>query len=1005
LPREPVGPLIAIVGALPWALAAGLLGSWEAMLVGFTAGLLRSGLHTHSFLAPLHYALAAGLLSWLIRRDYADWLGRALRNPLIASLISGAALGLLGILEHFVYSGGAFFDALDYAISLLGTTLLASVIETGIAGLLALGVRWRWSRLWTRPTQLVAGPYQRSMAARYVMVFLLLGSIASLIVLAADWLLAKAAAEDMLATQMSQTAVQAGEGIPYFIQTGRTLIRSLSDELDVQEVSAQGLADSMRQAPYFGALDFVSGGGDRVVSSQGEEASTAYDSLAIESTLALALAGVPQEIVLPPESTGAAARMGFFSPVYSSTDETVSGALVGWTALDTNPLLQPVVQLLSMVSPGEAYIVDGRGVVVIHPGYLRLMEWEDLSGGESGTVFQNTAPDGTLQSVFVYDVDGYPWRVVVTTPQRVVNSLAVRIAASLFLVLAIVGILLVVAVYLTSRRLTLTLRKMASAAEAIAAGEMATAVEESGEDEVGRLAISFERMRSSLKSRLDDTSLLLDVNQHLASSFELKQALPPILSEVQTLCGADLVRLLLIPGSEGALDQIESYQAGTDPGNWVSIDEQVIALCQQGGRFVLDNPSRASAVLKLGAIKNVMATILGIPLQSKDLVSGVMWIAHKKPHAYSATESRLLEIIARQLEASVTNVRLYRLAEQERLRLGAVLEATPGAVIVTDSAGDILLANPAAEVVLRGQAAEAVGNPAADWLVSPELADFLLQSGAEGLTAEIQLDDERVMFVSASEVRAGQELPAGRVCVLWDITHYKQLDSLKSEFLASVGYDLRTPLAMMHGYARMLRASGGIDDQQIDLVSKIEDGVERMTRMVDNLLDQGRLEAGFGLNLERTRLDEVILQAVATYRPRAENKQIELSLDMEDSMDPILADAVLLRQAIGNLLDNAVKFTRQHGKVQVLASQQKDRQVVCVRDNGIGIAPADLARIFEKFYRAGRQEKEKVEGPGLGLSLARSIAERHGGRLTAESQLGEGSAFTLELPLRAPGSS
>ncbi len=1007
LPSGPIGPVIALLGALPWLLAAGLLGTWEAMLVGIIAGLARGGWQTHSLLTPLHIAVQAGLVSWLLRRDYSDWVGRAARNPLVAGLVGGATFGLLRSLEHFVYSGQGTFDGLDFSLALLGPTLLASISEAGIAGLLALGVRWRWNKHWIQPTHLVTGPYRRSMAARYVMVFLLLGTVASLIVLEGDWILAKAAAEEMLSTQMSQTATQAGEGIPYFIQTGRSQVRSISAELAPTiasgNITTHALADSKRRMPFFATLDFIDLEGQLVSSIQDDGSPIPYDSLAVENALSLALSGIPQEIILPPESNGTAAQMGFLSPVLSATDDSTIGVLAGWTTLDTNPLLQPVVQHLSLVSPGEAFVVDARGVVIIHRDPARLMTWEELAIGESGEVFRSPAPDGTLRSVYVYEVEGYPWRVVVTTPQRVVNSLAVRIAARLFAVMAVVGILLALAVYLTSRRLTLPLREMASAAEAIAAGKLAKPVGGSGDDEVGRLAASFERMRISLKSRLDDMGLLLDVNQHLASSFELKHALPPILAGIHELCSADLVRLLLLPPAEDTSGRAESYQAGTDPGNWASIDEQVISLCLQGGQFVLDNPSRASAVLELGGLKVVMATILGIPIQSKEALIGVIWVAHTKPHTYSIAELDLLAIIARQLEASMTNVRLYQLAEQERMRLGAVLQATPDAVIVTDGSGNISLANPAAEVVLRGRAQEALGKPVEDWLTSPEVAGLLLQPGTEVRSAEVHVSDDRVMFASASDVHAGKDVPMGRVCVLWDITHYKKLDLLKSEFVATVSHDLRNPLTMMHGYARMLRAAGGMSEQQMELVGKIQDSVERMTHMVDHLLDQGRIDAGFGLNLESLRIEDLIKEAIETLRPQAENKQIELKLELQEAMEPIEADAVLLRQAIGNLVENAIKFTQQQGHVHIHASQDGERQVVCVKDDGIGIAPSDLARIFEKFYRGSEKEREQVGGPGLGLSIAKSIAERHGGKLVAESQLGKGSSFTLDIPIQANG--
>lgn len=1005
LPSEPIGPMIVLLGSLPWLLAAGLLGSWEAMLVGFVCGIVRGGFHTHSVLTPLNFALQAGLISWLFRRDYADWFGSLVRNPVFASVVAATTFGILRSIEYYVYSGEGPFDGLDYALALLAPTMFAAIAQAVVAGLVALGVRWRWGGFWTRPDRFRPGPYRRSLAARHVTVFLLMGLVASLIVLEGDWLLAKAAAEEMLANQMTQTAAQASEGIPFFIQTGRSLIRSSADEFapmaESRAITSSTLLDAMRRVPYFTQLDFISTDGEEVSSAPPDAALVSYESLAVEDTLTLALSGIPQESTLAPDEENEPVLMGFFSPVQSTEGANALGALVGWTALDSNPLLKPVIEHLSLVSPGEAFVVDARGVVIIHPDLSRILSWEDLSGGESGEIFQNPAPDGTMRSVLTYEVEGFPWRVVVTTPQRVVNSLAIRIAARLFIVLAVVGMLLVLAVYFTSRRLTLPLSAMASAAEAIAAGELAQPVAGSGDDEVGRLAESFERMRSSLKSRLDEMGLLLDVNQQLASSIELKQAMPPILRGIRRLSSADLVRLILLPGTDDISADQDCYQEGTDPANWTSIDEQVISLCLQGGQFVLENPSRARAVLELDSLDVVMATILGMPIQSKDAFLGVIWVAHEQPHQYSAAELNLLEIIASQLEASVTNARLYQLAEQERMRLGAVLQATPDAVIVTDGSGYISLANPAAEVVLKGPAKEAFGKPASDWLTNKQVAEFLEQSGKEVRTAEVHIADDKVMFASATDVHAGPGVPKERVCVLWDITHFKKLDELKSEFVANVSHDLRTPLTLVHGYARMLGAAGGLTDQQRDLIEKIQDGVDRMASLVDNLLDQGRIDAGFGLSLESLQVKDLIEEVAESYMSQAESKQIELTLELESKMQPIKADAMLLRQAVGNLVDNAIRFSRRRGRVRVLASQVGSRQMVSVMDDGVGIAPSDLPRIFEKFYRGTPGDGSPSEGPGLGLSIVKSIAERHGGTVGVESKLGEGSSFTLDIPIKS----
>jgi signal transduction histidine kinase len=237
--------------------------------------------------------------------------------------------------------------------------------------------------------------------------------------------------------------------------------------------------------------------------------------------------------------------------------------------------------------------------------------------------------------------------------------------------------------------------------------------------------------------------------------------------------------------------------------------------------------------------------------------------------------------------------------------------------------------------------------------------------------------------------------------VLGDITHYKKLDKLKSDFVSTVSHDLRAPLTLMRGYGTMLTMVGELTDKQQEFVRKILGSVDHMAHLVDNLLDLGRIEAGIGLNLESVHIDEVIGEVVDSFRPHAANKQIVLEADLPDGLTPIEADPTLLRQAIANLVDNALKYTPQGGRVSVRARQHDGRQVVSVQDSGLGIAPADQVRLFEKFFRARRKEALREKGSGLGLAIVKSIAEQHGGRVSVESRLGVGSTFTLDLPVKA----
>jgi signal transduction histidine kinase len=201
----------------------------------------------------------------------------------------------------------------------------------------------------------------------------------------------------------------------------------------------------------------------------------------------------------------------------------------------------------------------------------------------------------------------------------------------------------------------------------------------------------------------------------------------------------------------------------------------------------------------------------------------------------------------------------------------------------------------------------------------------------------------------------------------------------------------------------MLTMVGELNDQQKGYLKKIVLGVENMTRLVNDLLDLGRVEAGVGLQIDQVAISEVIDRVVATLLPQATQKNIRLVQERSAEKSTlqsvsIYADAALLEQAIYNLVENAIKYTNVGGNVNIGVQLRSKTILFEVRDTGIGIAPIDLPHMFEKFYRSGRREAHQQRGTGLGLAIVKTIAERHGGRVWVESYLGKGSTFYLEVP-------
>ena len=342
--------------------------------------------------------------------------------------------------------------------------------------------------------------------------------------------------------------------------------------------------------------------------------------------------------------------------------------------------------------------------------------------------------------------------------------------------------------------------------------------------------------------------------------------------------------------------------------------------------------------------------------------------------------------------------RLSRNSKMGNQRLEAILASMQNPVLIIDHKNHPVLANPAASQAFR------LKDPSTISVIGDqELSDLLRNLEIDKPPVEVVLPDGKVYLASVFRV-----VPDGRptecVYVMQDTAHIKELDALKSEFVSMVGHDLRSPLTLIRGYATLLDMSGDINDQQKSYVGKIVTAVESMTRMVNNLLDLGRIEAGVGLRVDKVDSLELLDDLVKSLQPQADQKNIRLEVVQgQDPPQSLDADRFLLQQAVYNLVENAIKYTSENGSVTLRVTTSPEGIQFIVQDNGIGIYPEDMPHLFEKFYRGSQREGRVQNGSGLGLAIVHSIAERHGGKVWVESELGEGSSFFLLIPFTQPG--
>jgi two-component system phosphate regulon sensor histidine kinase PhoR len=342
------------------------------------------------------------------------------------------------------------------------------------------------------------------------------------------------------------------------------------------------------------------------------------------------------------------------------------------------------------------------------------------------------------------------------------------------------------------------------------------------------------------------------------------------------------------------------------------------------------------------------------------------------------------------------------LLDRERNQLRTVLDGMVEGVLLTDAEGTVVLANRAFERIFDA-ASPVEGKRPLEVARIPALQEAVDSALAaqEPLTREILLGgaQEKAIRASLASLReAGRSV--GAVAVFHDVSELKNLERVRREFVANVSHELRTPLTAIRGYAETLRdAAAGDPGQAAGFADVIYRHAGRLQVLIEDLLDLSSIEQGLArVALGPVPLEEVVTQAASILRPALARKRQELVLDLPPGLPSPRADRDRLSQVLINLMDNAVKFTPEGGRITVSAGAAGAEIVVSVRDSGVGIAPEELGRIFERFYRVDPSRERGEGGTGLGLAIAKHLTLAMGGRIEVESAPGAGTTFRVSLP-------
>jgi two-component system, OmpR family, phosphate regulon sensor histidine kinase PhoR len=374
----------------------------------------------------------------------------------------------------------------------------------------------------------------------------------------------------------------------------------------------------------------------------------------------------------------------------------------------------------------------------------------------------------------------------------------------------------------------------------------------------------------------------------------------------------------------------------------------------------------------------------------------------QRPRTFLMEGSAPAQRIGFQLEKIVGSLeQLQKQIAKRESGMQTIFSAMQDALLVVDSNRQVILTNQtfrklfdAPEVAIATPLLEIVRDPTLDRLLTDAFRD------AGPVRCELAVNDSHIELHAVPTKNEAGEI-TGALVLFHDITELTKIDQVRRDFVANVSHELRTPLSILRGYIETLLDSPNTPHKElVQMLRVMERHSNRLELLVEDLLTLAQLESGnTDLQLGTVDLTEFLHEIIRDWEKKLTTKQLNIVVDIPPNLSPIRADRTRLQDALCNLLDNAVKYSREQGEVRLSARQTDNEIELSVSDQGIGIAKEDLPRIFERFYRADKaRSRDAIRGTGLGLAIVKHIAQLHGGRVEAESELEKGTTIRVFLP-------
>jgi signal transduction histidine kinase len=514
----------------------------------------------------------------------------------------------------------------------------------------------------------------------------------------------------------------------------------------------------------------------------------------------------------------------------------------------------------------------------------------------------------------------------------------------------------------------------------------------------------------------ESLEMLVMVSRLLSSKLDISELLLTIMRLASRVVGAERASLYLLDEKtqelyfDVALGLPEDVQKMR-----FKIGEGIAGTCAKEGRSLIINDV-ASDPRHTQRVDNksgfVTRALLTCPMIIKGKVIGVVQAINKSDGDFVETDKNNFEAFASQAAIAIENSRLFSSVKEEKRKLEVVFKRIKEGAILTNPEGEIIILNNSAKLYLEYEKYKfaTIRQAMENFSVKPPFSEV---EGSEATTTrfEVMREKPKKFYLDGSAIklfkedREGNSVPEGRLWILADVTTQKLEECMARNFLSLISHKFKTPLASINGYAQILNEDAVAKDLP-DLIKKsaatIMSQGTKLTNLVESLLDFVTIDSLDESGIKKTEFDitETFKDTIELMKVRfRETPGLTFKMTVPEPI-MINADKSLVRNALKDLIDNAVKFNQGKDKLVILSAQAKDgHALLSVGDNGPGIPGEELSNIFNKFYQVEASFTGQVEGWGLGLALVKKVAEVHRGSVYAKSQLQKGSAFTLVLPL------